>query len=152
MPVLLSEPVVPPPADTAKVVAFKVEDNVEAWIIIWVCQGSMDGEEFVPNPMLPVLEFKIEDGNHPLANGRALRRCPDCDKWHGLETECTECGAELLPYDGFTRIAGRPPPDVGTMYECIKSVLYEFLCTEAVPTINPDGTLGDEAVLLPAGA
>jgi len=148
MPVPLKNPIVPPPADTAKVAAFKVEDNVEQWIIIWVCEGTMDGDEFVPNPMCPPLEFKIEDGNHPLDNGRSLRKCPECGKWYGLETVCPDDGTETVPYDGFMRIAMSPPSGM-TMYECIKSELYAFLTTESVPVINPDGTYGEAEVLLP---
>lgn len=148
MPVTLKDPITPPTADTAKVVAFKVEDNVERWIIIWVCEGALVDGEFVQNEALPVLEFKIEDGNHPLANGRALRKCVECGRWHGLETACLACGGDLTPYDGFTRL-NMQAPEGPTMYHAIKNALYGFLTAEMVPEVGVDGALGDEVVLLP---
>jgi len=137
MPVELSAPVEPIILHHAKVVAIKVEDNVEQWVKLWVSYGSMvDGvwAEYVdPNTGLTAgaTEYHIENGHNPLMHGQGLRKCPSCGLWWTLETECS-CGEETEPYDGFTRLASAAPSG-GSLYEVIKLAVYAFLTAEEVP-------------------
>lgn len=121
-------------------VAFKVEDNVEHWLKVWVCYGTVkDGvwEEYsdpaTGNTIAPK-EYHVEDGHNPLSHGTSLRKCPACGLWWNLETECS-CGEATDPYDGFTRLAS-VFCEADSLYNVIKDCLYTFLTTELVP--NPD--------------
>lgn len=135
MPVTLNTTIEPVLPDSAKVVAFKVENNVEHWIEIWVAFGAIVDEHFVEAPTIPPAYFKIEDGVNPFAANVSLRRCPECELWFGLEENCSACGGQTDPYDGFSRLVSTTPTGAN-MYEAIEVALYSFLLNESVP--NPD--------------
>jgi len=137
--------------DTVKIVNHQVENNIEQWIDIYYVLGTMDGDDFVQyfDPVtamgIPVQRVKLENGNHPLEPGTALRKCPTCGKWFRLETVCDEpaCeSVELVPYDGLTRAMmwKAEDPDYYAPPICpylvTKKALYEFLMNEEVPDIN----------------
>lgn len=129
--------------DKAKVAAFKVENNQENWIEIWVIYGAdVDGrfveyQDPATGHTIPVTYIKLETGSHPLRPGTALRKCSVCGKWLSLSL-CDEPGCEdasALPYDGFARAAfmetGQNQP-----YHVMKSAIYSFVMSEIVP--DPD--------------
>jgi len=139
MPVELDTPVEPVVLGFAKIVALKVEDNVEHWAKVWVSYGTMVDDQWVEycdpttGNVIPPKEYHLEDGHHPLAQGTSLRLCPSCGLWWGLETECS-CGEGTVPYDGFSRLASSAPVG-GSIYSVIRDSLYTFLTSELVP--NP---------------
>lgn len=138
MPLELNVPAEPTVLRYAKVGAYKVEIMNGNYVILWMCLGTMEGDVFTEyaGPGYMPTEIKIEDGNHPLSPGMALRKCSVCGAWCTLETECPVdgCGAETVPYDGFTRLASSPP-DGSSMYGVNKNALYNFLTTEVVPDL-----------------
>lgn len=149
--------------DAFKVANHEVEDNVERWLNMWVIYGNIVDGVFVEyhdpatGQPIPPTQVKLEDGHHPLVPDSALTKCPSCGKWFQLETNCDEAdcdGAELLPYDGFSR-AGTWGISDPTYYDDLpgkcpyfvtKKALYEFLRTELVP----DPTTGEERPLIDA--
>lgn len=156
MPVTLNAPVEPVVLQKAKVVNFTVENNVEHWIVVYVSFGVvLDNGAFVEwvDPATGVkvspLRVKIEDGMHPLAEGRALCKCSECGHWGCLEAgaglPCPECGGEMVPYDGFTRLATWGH-GAGNLKDTTSNVLYAFLTGEQVP----DPVTGEVKPLLDA--
>ena len=137
MPVEVSTPIEPVVLPFAKIVAIKIEDNVEHWVKLWVSFGTLEEGQWVeyvdPNTGLTagVKEYHLEDGHNPLMHGQSLRKCTSCGLWWGLETECS-CGESTEPYDGFSRIAMLSPSG-DTIYTAIKDILYTFLTTEEIP-------------------
>lgn len=150
MPVNLNVPIQPPQLSVAKVVAIKIENNVEQWVETWVSFGSMIDGVFVEyvDPITHIkvtpAHYKIEDGNHPLQPGASLRRCQSCEKWYGLETACS-CGGATVPYDGLTRLMDAAPVGAN-MHDAISSAIYNFLLNEIVP----DPQTGELKALLDA--
>jgi len=145
MPVTLNQPTEPVVPDAAKVVAFKVENNVENWIEVWVAFGHTVEGNFVEHVSISPAYFKIEDGCNPLAPNVALCSCDNCDTWLGLETECPDCGDPTTPYDGFSRLV-MSTPSGDNMHDILSSALYAFLLNESVP--DPDS--GEVVPLLDA--
>lgn len=144
MPVTLATPLVTEAPDTAKVVAFKVENNVEHWIEVWVAFGNVVDGNFVECRTCAPLYLKIENGCNPHASNTSLRKCPECDLWFGLEANCSVCGGQTDPYDGFSRLAATVTAGGVSLYDEIASAIYAFLTSESVP--NPD--TGEVAPLL----
>jgi len=137
MPVTLNRTIEPVTLDSAKVVAFKVENNVERWVEVWVAFGQDVDGAFVEyrdpatGSTVSPAYFKVEDGLHPLSPHMSLRKCPACGLWWKLEAECS-CGESTVPYDGFTRLASSSPSG-GSLYAAIAVALYAFLTSEIVP-------------------
>jgi hypothetical protein len=131
MPVVLKQAIDPDPLTTAKVVAFKVENNVSHWVEIWIGFGKLVGGVFVESPTIPPKYVRIENGCHPLSPNTSLRKCAACDLWFGLEKVCSACGGPTEPYDGFTRLASTPPSGTN-LHDAIASALYNFLTTEQI--------------------
>jgi len=134
MPVTLQTPLNLDVLDVAKVVSFKVENNVEHWIEIWLGFGTLVDGVFVEGAAPPAY-FKIENGVNPLAPNVSLRKCTSCDLWYVLEDECPACGGDTAPYDGFTRLV-ETTPSGDNLHDAISAALYAFLETEQVP--DPD--------------
>jgi hypothetical protein len=125
----------------AKVAAFKVEDNVEHWIEVWVVVGEVNDEgvfqewhDPITGATRPALYYKLEMGVHPMRPGQSLRRCPSCGAWHGLELVCG-CGSPTAPYDGFARACFIETP-YNNPRNVLRYALYSFLTSEEVP--HPD--------------
>ena len=152
MAVKLNQPLASVEIDHAKVVSFKVEDNVEAWVKIWVCLYYKDAEGTLIQYVHPqtgegAFEFKIENANHPLVPGTMLGKCDTCGRWHRLVSgTCLAegCEGDIKPYDGMTRMvitsSYQGPPL--SRRDDTKIALYDFLTTEEVP--DPD-TWNEEA-------
>jgi len=139
------------PLDKARVAAFKPELNKyqgRLWLEVWVVIGKLldpeDEDSFVEYPVpgtgKAALEFKIEDGVHPLRPGTALGKCRTCGAWHPRTAGvCGDDGCEgtVVMYDGFTRVRQVPEVIEG---DCCFSIqadkILEFLVTEEVP--DPD--------------
>lgn len=142
MPVTLNRTIEPVVLDSAKVVAFKVENNLEHWIELWVSFGQLVGGNFAEyrdpdtGATIPPAYLKIEDGHHPLSPDMALRKCAACDLWYRLELECPACSGPTAAYDGFSRLVGGSPPPGGNLHDVISTAIYAFLVGESVP--DPD--------------
>jgi len=142
MPVTLHRTIEPVVLDSAKVVAFKVENNVERWVEIWVAFGQIVEGSFVEHAdpvtgiRVPPAYFKIEDGCHPLSPNTALRKCSACGAWCKLEIACPDCGGATVPYDGFSRLAGTLIAGGSNLHGTLAAVLYAFLLGESVPDLD----------------
>ena len=126
MPVTLQTPLNLAALDTAKIVSFKVESNVEQWVEAWVGFGTTVDGVFVEGEVPPAY-FKIEKGVNPLAPSQGLCKCPKCDLWYGLEAECLACGGPTVPYDGLARLAP------GGIEQVNERKIERFLAHESVP-------------------
>jgi len=136
----------PPPITHMKVVAFKLEDNVERWIEIWVSYGTYIDDKWQEwydedtKVKKEPLHFKIEDGCHPVVSSMSLRKCPTCGKWFSLEQICDvpECGGvATVPYDGYTRLMREHIPTLcaegKSCLSRIKERITSFVVKESVP-------------------
>jgi len=139
--ITLPAPIDPPPKIThAKIVAIKMEDNIEHWIKAWATYGYQVGGEFVEwreptsgNIAQPV-EIHFEDGVHPLAPGRALFVCPDCGRFSETADPCP-CEGRPAPYDAFSRLVGTAPGDRQTCCVGMICGIYQLATTDRVPDL-----------------
>jgi len=139
------------PLDKARIASYKPELNAgqgRLWLEVWVVLGKLldpeDEDSFVEYPVpstgAAALEFKIEDGVHPLRPGTGLGKCDQCGEWHPrMSGPCGLPGCEgtVIMYDGFSRIRTPPEEIDGDCCFLIHSAkMLEFLVNEEVP--DPD--------------
>jgi hypothetical protein len=140
MPAKLKKEIAARPSTHAKIAAFKVEIANGEFVELWVAFGDEVGGRWNEHRNIPPTSIKIENGIHPLAPKRALRRCPSCGAWYALEAKCASCGTSTVAYDGYSRLV------TGKVRRILKRALYDFLTTETVP----DPITGEEILLLDA--
>lgn len=139
--ITLTLPPDPPSITHAKVVAMKMEDNVEHWIKAWVAFGYLNEGDFVEyrhsatRTIIQPVELHFEDGCHPFDPSRSLRQCPSCNEWYATEVECPSCEVATEPYDAFSRLVGVTP---GDGYSCclgMTCAIHQLVVTDQVPDL-----------------